>query len=250
MQQRARTDGIDGVAAQCTMPRYKGLPFELVPTNPGSKSTDRAGNPGTRHPDYLAFNPSGTIPAITDTDGHTLWESNAILTYLAQKHGWTDLYPTALAQRSVVDQYLHWHHRNAREASTRLAAPKFRKDLTFPPGHKEEGMTIIRRALQVLESMLLLAGSGWIAGDRLTLADFACYMEFGQLAPRFGNLLDFGPHPQVAAWMGRMEELPYFEEVNMANSIIGDLREGVAKETIGRANRESTAAIRGAVAKL
>lgn len=101
---------------------YKGLPFEIVLVNPGSKSAK-----GSRHPNFLAMNPQGTIPTIKDDDGHVLWESNAILTYLAQKHGWTDLYPADLRRRSLVDQYLHWHHRNAREASLRLAAPNFRK---------------------------------------------------------------------------------------------------------------------------
>ena len=73
-------------------------------------------------------------------------------------------------------------------------------------------------------------------------------MEFGQLAPRFGNLLDFSPFPNVVRWMAAMEQLPFFAEANMANTIIGDLSEGVAKETIGRANKESTSAIRRAVA--
>lgn len=39
---------------------YKRLPFELVLTNPGSRSVDRAGNPGSRHPDFLAMNPTGS----------------------------------------------------------------------------------------------------------------------------------------------------------------------------------------------
>jgi glutathione S-transferase len=222
---------------------YKKLPFELVLTNPGSK-----GSTGSRNPNYLAINPTGTIPAIND-DGFTLWESNAILTYLAQKHGWADLYPADVQKRSLIDQYLHFHHRNSREASIRLAAPNFRKDLKFPDGHEAMGQLIVANSLKLIEETWLMSNN-FIAADELTLADFACYMEFGQLSARFGNLVDFESYPRVQQWMKRMEEVPYFEEANMANQVIGDLNDGVTKETIIKANKQSTAAIMGAVSKL
>eukprot|EP00746_Dinoflagellata_sp_MGD_P039565 gnl/MRDRNA2_/MRDRNA2_195467_c0_seq1.p1 gnl/MRDRNA2_/MRDRNA2_195467_c0~~gnl/MRDRNA2_/MRDRNA2_195467_c0_seq1.p1 ORF type:complete len:217 (-),score=38.76 gnl/MRDRNA2_/MRDRNA2_195467_c0_seq1:357-944(-) len=195
------------------------------------------------------MNPTGTIPVVKDTDGHIVWESNAILIYLADKHGWTDLYPTDLKQRSIINQYLHWHHRNSREVSVRIAAPNFRKDLQFPEGHVEQGKLIVANALQVLETGFL-AQSKYIAGDALSLADFACFAEFGQMGPRFGNLIDFSPFPKVSAWMGMMEQVPFFEETHKVNSIIGDLRDGVKKETMGKANKESVEAIRTALAKL
>lgn len=197
--------------AQCLNPSLAALTTATAPRrNPGSKSVDRAGNMGSRHPDFLAMNPQGTIPTVKDDDGHVLWESNAILTFLAQKHGWTDLYPEDLAARSLVDQYLHWHHRNAREASLRMAAPNFRKDLVFPEGHIEQGEKMVLGAIKVLERMLS-GSSKFIAGASLTLADFACYMEFGQLSPRFGNLVDFSPFPAVEAWLAEMELVPFFD---------------------------------------
>ena len=58
------------------------------------------------------------------------------------------------------------------------------------------------------------------------------------------------PFPGVVAWMGRMEQLPFAKEANMANAIIGDLTDGVEKATMGRANKESTKAILGAIARL
>lgn len=221
----------------------KSLPFRLELVNPGSK-----GKNGTRSEAYLGKNPSGTIPMIED-EGFVLWESNAILTYLAQKHSWADLYPVDLQARSVVDQYLHWHHRNSREASLRLAAPNFRKDIKFPAGHAEQGMSIITNAASIMESAWL-SKHRYIAGESLTLADLACYMEFGQLSARFGNIFDFVPFPRVRAWMELMEAVPFFDEANKANAIIGDLNDGVRKEVIGRANKEATAAIASVLAKL
>ena len=54
----------------------KRMPFELVLINPGSK-----GDTGSRNPNYLAKNPSGTIPCIEEPEtGFTLGEAHAIMT--------------------------------------------------------------------------------------------------------------------------------------------------------------------------
>jgi glutathione S-transferase len=90
------------------------MPFDLVLTNPGSK-----GDNGSRHPDFLAKHPAGTIPCLEEREtGFTLGEAHAIMTYLAQEPtaGKTSIrvHPQAQAR---IDAYLHYHHRNLREAS-------------------------------------------------------------------------------------------------------------------------------------
>ena len=61
---------------------YKQKSFELVLINPGSSSEG-----GSRHPEYLAKFPTGTIPSIEDHDtGFVLSESHAIMSYLCNKH--------------------------------------------------------------------------------------------------------------------------------------------------------------------
>ena len=106
---------------------YKQKPFEMVLINPGSSSEG-----GSRHPDYLAKFPTGTIPSIEDKEtGFVLSESHAIMSYLCNKYDWNDLYPSNHEERAKVDSYLHLHHRNVREASIGLVAPKVRKDLNF-----------------------------------------------------------------------------------------------------------------------
>ena len=106
----------------------KKRPFEMVLINPGSK-----GDTGSRNPRFLAKNPAGTIPCIEEPDtGFTLGEAHAILSYLASTHQWDDLYPAEPAERAKVDWYLHYHHRNVRDASLGLVAPKIRKDLDIP----------------------------------------------------------------------------------------------------------------------
>lgn len=55
-----------------------------------------------RQPEYLAINPIGKLPAIVEGD-FTLWESGAILLYLAEKHGELD---ASLEKRSIVNQWI------------------------------------------------------------------------------------------------------------------------------------------------
>ena len=103
----------------------KDLPFELVLTVPGSKEEN-----GTRHPSYLEKYPNGTIPALEDPDtGFLLAESHAIMCYLCNKHEWDDLYPQNPEARAKVDDFLHYHHRNIKEATLAFFAPMARPDL-------------------------------------------------------------------------------------------------------------------------
>jgi glutathione S-transferase len=58
-------------------------------------------------PDLLSLNPNGLVPAIRD-DGFVLWESNSICRYLAAHHRRTDLLPTAVRDRALVEQWMDW----------------------------------------------------------------------------------------------------------------------------------------------
>ena len=60
-----------------------------------------------RDADYLAMNPNGLVPTIID-DGFVLWESNAIIQYLASKHGAGSLYPDDLRTRALACQWMDW----------------------------------------------------------------------------------------------------------------------------------------------
>jgi glutathione S-transferase len=60
-----------------------------------------------RSPDYLAKNPNGKVPTIDD-DGFVLWESAAILRYLAAKRPERGLVPLGLLKQAQVDQWLFW----------------------------------------------------------------------------------------------------------------------------------------------
>lgn len=195
-------------------------PFKLVPINPGSK-----GDNGSRHPDFLAKNPAGTIPTIEEPDtGFTLGEAHAILTYLCDRHGWSDVYPTDLHARARIDAYLHFHHRNVREASVGLVAPKIRKDLNIPEAMQEMARRTLTRALGALENGWL-ASSRFIEGDSVTIADLAAYVEIGQLQPEFTNVFDFEAFPNVQRWLADLHDVPHHDDVHAALVQLGDISE-------------------------
>ena len=106
----------------------KQQPFQLIPANAGSK-----GENGSRHTSYFVKIPSGKIPCLEECNtGYTLGEEHAIMAYLCRKHDWTDMYPDELQTRGKVDWYLNFHHRNIRDNSSGMVAPKIRKDLNIP----------------------------------------------------------------------------------------------------------------------
>jgi glutathione S-transferase len=214
---------------------YKRLPFEMVLINPGSQ-----GDTGSRNPAYLAKNPGGTIPTIEERDtGFVLGEAHAIMCYLSNKHGWDDVYPTDSRRRAKVDWYLHYHHRNIREASVGLVAPKIRKDLHISEATQQAARATLTNALHALESGWL-AESHYLTGAQLTLADFAAYVEIGQLQPGFTNVYDFAPFPNVRRWLEQMKQVEGHDDVHVVLAELGDISvEPPTMETIKNANKKA-----------
>ena len=218
---------------------FKQKNFELSLVNPGS-SSER----GSRHPDYLAKFPTGTIPSMEDKEtGFVLSESHAIMCYLCNKYDWTDLYPSNLEERAKVDSYLHLHHRNVREASIGLVAPKVRKDLNFPEDFLKMSQANIEKAFKAIEDGWL-SKSRFLVGEALTIADMAAYVEIGQLQSVFTNIYDFEPFPNIRRWLEDMQEVDYHDVIHVALYELGDIsKEAPTMETIKNANKKGVAAI-------
>ena len=224
---------------------YKQMPFELVLTNPGSK-----GENGTRHPSYLAKNPGGTIPLLEEADGYVLSEAHAIMCYLSNKYGWHDVYPEDPKLRGKVDWYLNFHHRNVRDASLGLVAPKIRKDLDIPELMQTNAQATLTNALRGLNDGWL-AESAFLCGDTVTLADLAAYVEIGQCRAEFTNVYDFSPFPKVAAWLDTMRGVEGHDVVHTVLAELGDIsQEAPSMETIKSANINALKALKARLAAL
>jgi glutathione S-transferase len=234
----------------CLMKR---LPFEFIMTSQ---------NKAAKAPEYLAaINPRGTIPAIHDDEGDddngvVLWESHAILIYLCEKHGWSDLWPTDIVRRAEVNQYLHFHHRNTREIViqwSRALWPAvfgvtnpdaaWLKRNTFPG--LENNSQIVAQALQIIDGML--DATDYLSGQTPTIADIAAYEELGQNQSKYADCTDYTPFPNIRRWLLAMETLPAHEATHAIWTLIGNINaiEGGMK-TIARANKEAARLIQTA----
>lgn len=126
-------------------------------------------------PEYLRLNPNGKVPLLDD-DGFTLWESHAIMQYLADRTPEHDLYPGDIRARADVNRWLFWSAYHFTPAVGFISRERVSKKMVGGAGAPDRieiarGEAQLTAAAQVLDDHL--ARNQWIAQDRLTLADLA-----------------------------------------------------------------------------
>ena len=160
---------------------------------------------GEQHsPAFLAVNPNGRVPALED-DGRLVWESNAIMYYLARKAG-SDLWPRDERELDVI-RWLSWDLAHF----TRYTNLLFFERVIKPqiglgePSHDivQDSLAQFRRNAPVLDAHL--AGRSWVVGNALTVADFALATYLPE-APLSG--VPLGEFPHIERWHARMMQLP------------------------------------------
>lgn len=170
-----------------------GIPLDLVGVDifKGETRTDA----------LLAKNPNGRVPVLEDGD-FVLWESNAILGYLAARAGRTDLAPATPRERADVDRWIAWYGAHFGPALRKVAFERVAKRLG---GLGEPDDAIVQQGIaefavvaKVLEQAL--EGREYLCG-RLTIADF-CFAPHIALTDSCG--LDLRPYPRVHAWRERL----------------------------------------------
>ena len=171
-----------------------------------------AGGPfgGTDAPEYLAMNPNGLVPTVSD-DGFTLWESNAIVRYLAARHGVEKLLPEDLAKRALAEKWMDF------QLGTLF--PAFRAGflgLTRTPPEERDPDAIAAslretaRLLAVLDAHL--EGEEYVAGEWFSVGDVA----LGPVAYRWLNIEIERPDlPNLQRWHERLTERPAYRKTVM-----------------------------------
>lgn len=160
---------------------------------------------GARTPEMLAKNPSGRVPVLEDGD-FVLWESNAILGYIAGKADRADLAPTQPRERAEVDRWLAFQAAHFGPAISIIAFERLVKKLANLGAPDDKAIAKGEADLAVATSVLeqSLKGREYLAG-RLSIADFSL-IPFAALMTPCGVSLD--PYPNVKAWVGRMLARP------------------------------------------
>lgn len=120
-------------------------------------------------PEYRRMNPNGLVPVIED-EGFVLWESNAVVRYLAAKHGEGSLWPADLRRRADADRWMDWGITTfipaMRDAFWQLVriAPERREAKAI-----EASLAASEKAAAILEAHL--AGRAFVAGESFSPAD-------------------------------------------------------------------------------
>ncbi|MFO0748450.1 MAG: glutathione S-transferase family protein [Myxococcota bacterium] len=157
--------------------------------------------------EYRAKNPNGKIPTLIDGD-FVLWESAAILYYLAARHPEGGLVPSDPRARATLDQWMFWWTAHAEEA---FASLNFERRVKQWLGLGTPEPTLIaaaerqlRRFLPILDRQL--DGKQHVL-HALSLVDF--YMA-PTLEMAAGLEVDLAPYPHIVAWLARLTARPYW----------------------------------------
>ena len=184
----------------CVVAKYLNSPVEFVHVDL------RKGE--NRTPEFLALNPNGKVPVL-EIDGGSLWESNAIMCYLARLAG-SDLWPDDDRQIEVM-RWLSWDSQHF----TRHAGSLYFQHIIKPafgmggpdPAVVEEATGFVKRFGAVLNDHL--KGRAYLVGDGLTVADFAVAITLPYAERARIPLAGF---TEIERWHGRLSELPAWVE--------------------------------------
>lgn len=174
------------------------MPYRLLPLNIGTGEQFR--------PDYLVISPNNRMPAIVDhapADGGdplSVFESGAILLYLAEKSG--QFLPRDLRGRTTVSEWLFWQMAGLGPMTGQYG--HFHVYAPEPIEYaRDRYLREARRLLGVLDRRL--AGRAFIAGDDYTIADMACYPW---IDPYTQAALDLESFAQVRRWRDAIRVRP------------------------------------------
>ena len=161
-------------------------------------------------PQYLSLNPNGLVPTIED-DGLVLWESNAIVRYLAAKHATGDLWPDDLKTRAEADQWMDW------SSSTFWPAlrPLFIGLVRTPTNQRDpQAFEDLRRktaaALAIVDRHL--ESRRFLAGDNFTVSDIAlgCGVWRWMALP-----IERPSLPNIQRWFDSLADRPAYKKIVM-----------------------------------
>lgn len=155
-------------------------------------------------------NPNCKVPVLED-EGFLLWESCAIMQYLADKVPGNRLYPQEPKARADINRWLFWAAQHFSPAVAVFTWERVWKPLvtggTADPAELKRGGEDLEQFATVLDQHL--AGREWISGNSLTLTDFAIAAP---LMYRERAQLPIENYPQLLAWYARVQQLPAWKQ--------------------------------------
>lgn len=170
--------------------------------------------------DFLRRNPAAKVPVLK-LDGLTMSESAAICEYLEETHPEPPLLPTAHKDRFEVRRLVSWfddkfHH----EVTSKLLYERVNRKLTgqgYPDSKNvKSGAKAIKFHLDYMT--WLLEHRRWLAGDKMSLADFAAAAHLSSLD--YISDVDWNRSSSVKDWYAKIKSRPAFRSI-LADAVPG-----------------------------
>lgn len=155
---------------------------------------------------YLKIHPAGKIPAMDD-NGFFLFESNAIIKYLARKEN-SDIYPTDITEMARVDQWMDFISLHVSTAMSRVLFNRIFAPITGTPVDErslEDGIKFLGRFLPVIEGQL--SKNTFVSGNQITLADFNLVAA---LDPAKVAGVDLNEYPRIMSFLKEQHTRDYY----------------------------------------
>ena len=173
-----------------------------------------------KKPEFRAVNPNAELPALVDGD-LTLWESNAILLYGAEKTGNTDVWPADPKVRADITRWLLWESSKWFAACYVYLVENVVKPI-LDDTPDQDVLDAHAPTFHGLAAMLeaRLAGRDWLCADGPTIADIAVAAPMHLHAVQKLPLEDY---PALRAWMGRVEGLECWKKSDPVPHIPAEL---------------------------
>ena len=162
---------------------------------------------GNDQPAYLAINPNGVVPTLED-DGFVLWESNAIVRYLAAKHSAGALEPAERQARFSAHRWMDWQL----TVTNAAIVPVFWGLVRTPPDKRDHAAIEAAKvkcynALKIMDAQL--AQTRFLVGDAFSYGD----IPVGPFVYRYFRLVpDHPPLPNVERWYDEILARPAFKQ--------------------------------------
>jgi glutathione S-transferase len=157
-----------------------------------------------RKPEFLALNPNGKVPTLVDGD-FVLWESRAIMQYLAsKKHG--AFWPSDARGQADIARWQFWEASHLSHGTSPFTFEKLFKPMFLKQQPDPAALAAAEKAFHTHAPILdaQLKGKDFILGG-LTLADFSVGGCFSFAEP---SGLPWGDYANIRAWWARLGEVP------------------------------------------
>jgi len=159
-----------------------------------------------KKPEFLALNPNGKVPLLVDGD-LKLWESRAIMQYVASKKPGNTLWPSDPKRQADIARWQFWEAAHLSQGTSAYAFENLFKKMFMKQDADPAALAIGEKAWNTYAPILNahLETNKWLCGDELTLADFSVGACFSYAE---ASGLPWDRYPHIKAWYARLAELP------------------------------------------